>query len=152
MTVWLTRTTPGPAQSEIIIDHNNVKDLYHQYKAASDKDQRATLVNTSASSPQFCLFSTYELFSMRKADSLVAPKVIREIALHSEAEEVGVYNVLEQKGFAKESKEFRDEHEQLEKVLYSVDWTKMDDPEFGPSEFCDPCAASGPEANSTTDL
>ncbi|GAA5869491.1 hypothetical protein JCM3774_001466 [Rhodotorula dairenensis] len=88
--------------SEIVVDHNNVKDLYHRYKAASGKDERATLVNT----------------------------IIREIALHSEAEEIGVYNVLESKGFAKESKEFRDEHEQLEKVLYSVDWTKIDDPDF----------------------
>lgn len=62
------------------------------------------------------------------------PAVIREIALHSEAEEVGVYNVLEEKGFGKESAAFRDEHEQLEKVLWSVDWTKIDDPEFQPSK------------------
>ncbi|BGP58267.1 hypothetical protein JCM8202v2_005928 [Rhodotorula sphaerocarpa] len=91
-------------QSEIVVDHNNVKDLYHQYKSATNKDERATLVNT----------------------------IIRELALHSEAEEVGVYNVLEEKGFSKESAAFRNEHEQLEKVLWSVDWTKTDDPEFQP--------------------
>lgn len=34
-------------QSEVVVDHNNVKDLYHKYKSATNKDERATLVNTS---------------------------------------------------------------------------------------------------------
>ncbi|GAA5820879.1 hypothetical protein JCM11251_001858 [Rhodosporidiobolus azoricus] len=88
--------------SEIVVDHNNVKDLYHRYKRASSKDEKSTLVNT----------------------------IIRELAQHSEAEEVTVYNVLEQKGLVKDSKELRDEHEMLEKELYSVDWTKVDAVEF----------------------
>lgn len=33
--------------SELVVDHNNVKDLYHKYKFATNKDERATLVNTS---------------------------------------------------------------------------------------------------------
>lgn len=66
-------------------------------------------MNTSSSSP----FHFGETGT--DADSWLL--VIREIALHSEAEEVGVYNVLEEKGFAQESKEFRDEHEQLENSL-----------------------------------
>lgn len=90
--------------SEVTLDHNNVKDLYTRYKSASSNEEKSTLVNT----------------------------IIRELATHSEAEEVSVYNVLEQKGLIKEGKELRDEHEQLEKVLYSVDWTKVDSSEFAP--------------------
>ena len=40
-------------------DHSNIKDLVQRYKSATDKDQRAILVNT----------------------------IVRELALHSEAEE-----------------------------------------------------------------
>uniref|UniRef100_A0A0K3CU05 BY PROTMAP: gi/342319008/gb/EGU10960.1/ Proteophosphoglycan 5 [Rhodotorula glutinis ATCC 204091] n=3 Tax=Rhodotorula toruloides TaxID=5286 RepID=A0A0K3CU05_RHOTO len=90
--------------SEVIVDHNNVKQLFHMYKKATSKEEKGTLVNT----------------------------IIREIAVHSEAEEVSVYNDLESRGLAGESKELRDEHEQLEKVLYSVDWTKVDSSEFEP--------------------
>ncbi|GAA6039163.1 hypothetical protein JCM8097_000444 [Rhodosporidiobolus ruineniae] len=100
MTLQDARKPPG----RLLVDHNNVKDLYHRYKSASSVEEKSTLVNT----------------------------IIHELAMHSEAEEVSVYNVLEQKGLAKESAEFRDEHEQLEKVLYSVDWTKVDSAEFGP--------------------
>ncbi|GAA6013098.1 hypothetical protein JCM10207_006171 [Rhodosporidiobolus poonsookiae] len=97
------KMTYSDVYSEIVVDHNNVKDLYHRYKAANSKDEKATLVNT----------------------------IIRELAQHSEAEEVSVYNVLEQKGLITESKELRDEHEQLEKELYSVDWSKVDSADFG---------------------
>ena len=42
---------PTRKQSEIITDHNNVKDLYQRYKQATNKDEKATLVNTSALAP-----------------------------------------------------------------------------------------------------
>lgn len=35
-------------QSEIVTDHNNVKNLYERYKTSTSKDEKATLVNTSA--------------------------------------------------------------------------------------------------------
>lgn len=41
------------------------------------------------------------------------------------ASQVSVYNDLEKRGLASESKLLRDEHEELEKQLYSVDWTKV---------------------------
>lgn len=36
------------AQSEVIVDHNNVKQLFHMYKKATSKEEKGTLVNTSA--------------------------------------------------------------------------------------------------------
>ncbi|GAA6050882.1 hypothetical protein JCM3770_005754 [Rhodotorula araucariae] len=92
----------GDVYSEIIVDHNNVKDLYHRYKQSTSTEEKSTLVNT----------------------------IIRELAMHSEAEEISVYNDLEKRGLASESKLLRDEHEELEKQLYSVDWTKVDSPDF----------------------
>jgi hypothetical protein len=65
----------------------------------------------------------------------VTETVIHELAVHSEAEEVSVYNVLEAKGLTTDSKVLRDEHEELEKVLWSADWTKVTDPEFDGSAF-----------------
>jgi len=41
------------------------------------------------------------------------------------ASQVSVYNDLEKRDLASESKLLRDEHEELEKQLYSVDWTKV---------------------------
>ncbi|BGP20176.1 hypothetical protein JCM10213_000739 [Rhodosporidiobolus nylandii] len=90
--------------SEIVVDHNNVKDLYARYKAATSTEEKSTLVNT----------------------------IIHELAMHSEAEEVSVYNVLEAKGLTKESDLLRKEHQELEEVLYSVDWTKVDSAELAP--------------------
>ncbi|GAA5998810.1 uncharacterized protein JCM10292_005716 [Rhodotorula paludigena] len=90
--------------SEIVVDHNNVKDLYHRYKTASSNDERATLVNTN----------------------------VRELAVHSEAEEAGPYNTLEEKGLVQESTALRQEHQELEEILWSLDWTKIDNPDFGP--------------------
>ncbi|GAA5865575.1 hypothetical protein JCM8547_007654 [Rhodosporidiobolus lusitaniae] len=90
--------------SEVITDHNNVKDLYSRYKRATSDEEKSTLVNT----------------------------IIRELATHSEAEEVSVYNVLESKGLVSDSKVLRDEHEELEKILWSVDWTKVSAEEFAP--------------------
>ncbi|GAA5946130.1 hypothetical protein JCM3775_004156 [Rhodotorula graminis] len=97
-------TMNGDVYSEIVTDHNQVKDLYQRYRQSTSKDEKATLVNT----------------------------IIRELAVHSEAEEVSVYNELEKRGLASESKLLRDEHEELEKQLYSVDWTKVDSDEFAP--------------------
>ncbi|KAK4052902.1 hypothetical protein OIO90_004178 [Microbotryomycetes sp. JL221] len=90
---------------EITIDHNNIKYLFVEYKKQSktDDDIRAKIVNT----------------------------LIREIAIHSEAEEATVYRSL-----AKQDQSiadhFRQEHQELEQVLYSLDYTKISDPEFEP--------------------
>lgn len=145
---------PTRKQSEIITDHNNVKDLYQRYKQATNKDEKATLVNTSALAPS--------VSPRRRSLTLIlvrALQVIHELAVHSEAEEVraplvsppascraasltlraparrqvSVYNDLEKRGLASESKLLRDEHEELEKQLYSVDWTKVDSADFAPS-------------------
>lgn len=52
--------------------------------------------------------------------------------MHSEAEEVTVYNTL-QKHSEQQAQHFRDEHQALEEILYSIDYTKINDPEFEPS-------------------
>jgi len=91
-----------PVQSEIITDHNNIKDLFKMYSEASDYERKSIIVNT----------------------------VIREIAVHSEAEEITVYNST---GLTEEdSKSLRNEHQELEEILYSLDYTKLSSPEFGP--------------------
>lgn len=38
-------------QSEVVVDHNNVKQLFHMYKKATSKEEKGTLVNTSPSDP-----------------------------------------------------------------------------------------------------
>ncbi|GAA5972836.1 hypothetical protein JCM11641_003964 [Rhodosporidiobolus odoratus] len=117
-------------RSEVTLDHNNVKDLYTRYKSASSNEEKSTLVKLVRSTSSASLDAIFLTFAFCPFPALA--KVIRELATHSEAEEVSVYNVLEQKGLIKEGKELRDEHEQLEKVLYSVDWTKVDSSEFAP--------------------
>ncbi|KAK4050467.1 hypothetical protein OIV83_003537 [Microbotryomycetes sp. JL201] len=87
---------------EIITDHNNIKDLFKRYKNETDRDKKAMIVNT----------------------------MIREIAIHSEAEEATVYKSLEKESEA-DANHFRDEHQQLEETLYSLDYTNMDrQPDF----------------------
>jgi hemerythrin superfamily protein len=87
---------------EVILDHNNIKDLYLRYRAAATNDSKKTIVNT----------------------------LIREIVQHGEAEEVTVYNDLEKQGQEADAKRSRHEHQELEEALYAVDKSKIDDPDF----------------------
>lgn len=48
-----------------------------------------------------------------------------EIAVHSEAKEVTVYNVIEKHGKKEDGKHLRDEHQELEENLSSLDYTKV---------------------------
>ncbi|KAM0793676.1 hypothetical protein ACM66B_001105 [Microbotryomycetes sp. NB124-2] len=87
---------------QIVTDHNNIKDLFMRYKNESQRDKKAMIVNT----------------------------LVREIAMHSEAEEATVYRSLAKES-EKDADHFRDEHQALEEVLYSLDYTNMDkQPEF----------------------
>ncbi|TNY23128.1 hypothetical protein DMC30DRAFT_67900 [Rhodotorula diobovata] len=123
-------THTGDVYSEIITDHNNVKDLYQRYKQATNKDEKATLVNTII----------HELAVHSEAEEVRAPLVsppascrAASLTLRAPARrQVSVYNDLEKRGLASESKLLRDEHEELEKQLYSVDWTKVDSADFAP--------------------
>ena len=62
--------------------------------------------------------------------------VVKTPADLSPSSQISVYNDLEKRGLASESKLLRDEHEELEKQLYSVDWTKVR--LFAPSHHCGP--------------
>lgn len=84
---------------------SQIKDLFTEYRKTTDISRKAVLANT----------------------------IIREIAVHSEAEEITVYNALGKQD-DKSSQHFRDEHQALEELLYSLDYTKTSDPEFDPSE------------------
>lgn len=105
-----------------------VKDLFCRYKDASSLDQKSTLVNTSERLPSFRFVPTSQ------ADVETRPGlVIRELALHSEAEEATVYNSL-QKFSEKDAEHLRHEHQELEESLKDVDLTKVDAPDFSQSE------------------
>jgi len=84
---------------EIKIDHNNIKDLWARYKSATSEDEKGIIRNT----------------------------MIREIAVHSEAEEVTVYNNVDHDVGKDAGKHLRDEHQALEEVLYSVDMGSVTD-------------------------
>lgn len=88
--------------TEIQVDHENVRDLIKRYKQCTDHDDKSTLINT----------------------------IVRELAVHSEAEEVSVYNVVDAKEGDQAGKHLRDEHQALEEILYSLDYTKVDSPGF----------------------
>jgi hypothetical protein len=55
-----------PAQSEVVLDHNNVKELFGRYVKATSNDEKATLVNTSSSISLFSASSS----SLRSLPSL----------------------------------------------------------------------------------
>ncbi|PVG04855.1 hypothetical protein CPB86DRAFT_778170 [Serendipita vermifera] len=86
---------------EIILDHNNVRDLYMRYVKETDRENKRALANT----------------------------IIRELAVHGEAEEVSVYRRMDEEHMKEIAENSRHEHQELEEALYEFDQTSFDDPE-----------------------
>jgi len=84
---------------EIILDHNNVRDLYQRYVETSDVAQKQAIANT----------------------------IVRELAVHGEAEEVSVYKRLDEEDLKGIADTARHEHQELEEALYEFDKTSIDD-------------------------
>jgi len=78
---------------EIKLDHDNVRDLFSRFQSASAQDERASIANT----------------------------LIREMAIHSDAEEISVYNEYSKIGLGHEGEHNKEEHAQVKKLVYDAD-------------------------------
>ncbi|KAI0333538.1 hypothetical protein GY45DRAFT_1344001 [Cubamyces sp. BRFM 1775] len=87
---------------EIKIDHDNVRDLFERYKATTDLNQKTTIANT----------------------------LIREMAIHGDAEEVSVYNDYSGLGLGDTAAHNKQEHADIKKLVYDADATRMTKPDY----------------------
>ena len=113
-----TRTTPALAfamstttatqgnllnvAEQIKLDHDNVRDLYQRFKVEKDKTQLAILANT----------------------------LIREMAVHSDSEEISVYNDLARYGLGDTAEHNREEHAEVKKLVYAADDASVDQGDY----------------------
>ncbi|OSD03999.1 hypothetical protein PYCCODRAFT_1433904 [Trametes coccinea BRFM310] len=87
---------------EIKIDHDNVRDLFDRFKAATDLKEKAILANT----------------------------LVREMAIHGDAEEISVYNDYSVLGLGDTAAHNKEEHAEIKRLVYAADTTSVDKPEF----------------------
>ncbi|KAM5543196.1 hypothetical protein V8D89_003070 [Ganoderma adspersum] len=78
---------------QIIIDHNNVHDLFERYQKAADKNEKAAIANT----------------------------LIREMAVHGDAEETSVYNDYANLGLGDTVAHNKEEHKEVKDAVYAAD-------------------------------
>ncbi|PSR73286.1 hypothetical protein PHLCEN_2v10856 [Hermanssonia centrifuga] len=99
--------------NEIKIDHDNVRDLFQRYKNATNEDEKKLIANT----------------------------LIREMAIHSDAEEISVYNDYKKLGLGDTAEHNKgtfhpscyhcnQEHAEVKKLVYSADSTS-----FGSADY-----------------
>lgn len=87
---------------EIKVDHNNVRDLFERYKAASDLAEKTAIANT----------------------------LIREMAIHGDAEEVSVYNEYSALNLGSTAVHNKEEHAEIKRLVYDADAARMNSPEY----------------------
>ncbi|KAI0372953.1 hypothetical protein BV20DRAFT_939052 [Pilatotrama ljubarskyi] len=87
---------------EIKIDHDNVRDLFDRYKSATDLNEKTTIANT----------------------------LIREMAIHGDAEEISVYNDYGALGLGDTASHNKEEHAEIKKLVYDADATRMTKAEY----------------------
>ncbi|KAI8993762.1 hypothetical protein BD414DRAFT_513444 [Trametes punicea] len=87
---------------EIKIVHDNVRDLFDRFKAATDLKEKAILANT----------------------------LVREMAIHGDAEEVSVYNDYSALGLGDTAAHNKEEHAEIKRLVHSADTTSVDKPEY----------------------
>ncbi|CAE6454673.1 unnamed protein product [Rhizoctonia solani] len=81
---------------EIMVDHNNLRDLHSRFVAAYNKKNEEEMTR-------------------------IAHTLIREAALHSDGEELSIYKVLDQKGLQEFSEKDREDHQKVKQALKHVD-------------------------------
>jgi len=81
---------------EIKLDHDNVRDLFERFQNAKDQDQQAAIANT----------------------------LIREMAVHGDAEEISVYNHFSSMGLGSAAEHNKEEHAEVKKLVSEADSTK----------------------------
>ncbi|KAG8822573.1 hypothetical protein FRC19_005661 [Serendipita sp. 401] len=77
---------------EIILDHNNVRDLFARYIRATDINEKQAIVNT----------------------------ILREIAVHGETENNSVYQRMDEKNMKPLADHSREEHQEVEEALLKL--------------------------------
>ncbi|KAH9855244.1 hypothetical protein C2E23DRAFT_866859 [Lenzites betulinus] len=87
---------------EIKIDHDNIRDLFDRFQATTDLKQKATLANT----------------------------MMREIAIHSEAEDNSVYNEYGALGLADAVAHNKEDHAQIKRLTDAADKASFDDSDY----------------------
>ncbi|KAL1944728.1 hypothetical protein VTO73DRAFT_3158 [Trametes versicolor] len=87
---------------EIKVDHNNVRDLYQRYTAASDPADKTAIANT----------------------------LIREMAIHGDAEEVSVYNEYSALSLGSTAVHNKEEHAEIKRLVYDADAARVDSPGY----------------------
>ncbi|KAJ8081871.1 hypothetical protein AAF712_004770 [Marasmius tenuissimus] len=87
---------------EITLDHENVRDLFQRFQAAKNKEEKAPIANT----------------------------LIREIAVHGDAEEMSVYNDLVQYGLENVADHNREEHLEVKRMVYEAENASIDSPDY----------------------
>ncbi|TFK50060.1 hypothetical protein OE88DRAFT_309015 [Heliocybe sulcata] len=83
--------------NEIKVDHDNVRDLWSRFQAATEKQERAVIANT----------------------------LIREMAVHGDSEEISVYNDYYKLGFDGTADHNKEEHADIKKLVYAADAVPM---------------------------
>ncbi|KAJ8083349.1 hypothetical protein PM082_009221 [Marasmius tenuissimus] len=87
---------------EIKLDHDNVRDLFERFKLATSKDEKGIIANT----------------------------LIREMAVHSDSEEISVYNDLGKYGLEDTASHNREEHAEVKKLVYAADDASIDQADY----------------------
>ncbi|PVF91800.1 hypothetical protein CPB86DRAFT_280130 [Serendipita vermifera] len=92
-------TTQLDIVEEIILDHNNVRDLFTRYIQSTDVNEKQAIANT----------------------------FIREIVVHSGAEMVTLYQSMDQLNLKPLADHSREEHEEIEQALLELGTTSIQD-------------------------
>jgi len=87
---------------EIKLDHDNVRELFDRYKATTDPRTKKAIANT----------------------------VIREMAVHSDAEEVSVYNDYAAVGLGDTATHNKEDHAEVKKLVYAADSHGFGKPDY----------------------
>ncbi|KAL7413336.1 hypothetical protein BDY24DRAFT_340707 [Mrakia frigida] len=87
---------------EIKIDHDNIRDLWTRFGTGGSTTQRLALANT----------------------------LVREITVHSEAEELTVYPMFKTKGMLEEVKLDQDDHKRITTLIATADSTRLTNPNY----------------------
>ncbi|KAH9930884.1 uncharacterized protein B0H18DRAFT_929974 [Fomitopsis serialis] len=87
---------------EIKLDHDNVRELFDRYKTATDPKTKKAVANT----------------------------LIREMAVHSDAEEVTVYNDYAAVGLGDVATHNKEDHAEVKKLVYAADSHGFGKPDY----------------------
>ncbi|KAL0573646.1 hypothetical protein V5O48_008318 [Marasmius crinis-equi] len=87
---------------EIILDHDNVRDLFERFKVAANVEEKVIIANT----------------------------LIREIAIHSDAEEMSLYDYMGNYGLGQSAAHNREEHAEVKQLVYVALDAQVDRPDF----------------------